>query len=148
MKIMSVITMIQEVKEIHPDNIAIIKIGKFYHVYGKDAYIVSDLFKYNLREADKNIKTCGFPATSLSKVEATLENKKINYMLLDRRNNYDVDKVFDMKNLNKYNDFYDVAKKNVNIRNRIENISNYLYNNVRNADINIILNNIEKVIYE
>ena len=46
-----------------------IKIGDFYHCYGKDAYIISYLFNYKLRKTRENYYTCGFSEKSLSKVE-------------------------------------------------------------------------------
>lgn len=36
---MSVVTVIKEVKKIHKEDVVLIKIGNFYHCYGKDAYI-------------------------------------------------------------------------------------------------------------
>ena len=75
---MSVITVIKEVKKIHREEVILIKIGNFYHCYGKDAYIISYLFGYKLRKTRENFYTCGFPERSVTKVENKLENKKIN----------------------------------------------------------------------
>lgn len=36
------------------------------------------------------------------KVVSTLEEKKINYLIIDPRNNYDVDEKSDNRNLNTY----------------------------------------------
>ncbi len=66
---MAVITVIKEVKKIHAEEIAMIKIGDFYHCFGKDAYIISYLFNYKLRKTRENYYTCGFSEKSLSKVE-------------------------------------------------------------------------------
>lgn len=44
----------------------------------------------------------GFPTSSIKKVEARLENKKINYIVLDRKDNYAVNERTDFKNLNTY----------------------------------------------
>jgi len=146
---MSVLTIINGVKEIHPENVAIVKIGTFYNVYAKDAYIVSYLFGYKLRDVEKNVKSCGFPEMSLRKVIAGLENKNINYMLLDRRNNYEVDEKFEQDgNLNKYNELYNKAKKHFNVADRIENISQYLYDNMNKKDLPGVLKKIEGVILE
>lgn len=35
-----ILNIVKTVKEIHKEDITIVKIGKFYQVYGKDAYIV------------------------------------------------------------------------------------------------------------
>ena len=96
---MSVLTIIKEVKELHPERVVLVKIGKFYNVYMKDAYIIGYLFGYKLRDMEKDIKSAGFPEVSLKRVLATLENKKIEYMILDRRNNYDVDEKYEIGNI-------------------------------------------------
>ena len=145
---MSVLTIIKEVKEIHPEVVVLVKIGKFYNVYLKDAYIISYLFGYKLRDMEKDVKSAGFPEVSLKKVIAALENKKIDYMILDRRNNYDTDEKFENGNLNKYNEIYNKAKKHFNILARIENISNYLHNNMNKKETLNILKRMEKIIYE
>ena len=71
---MSVITMIKEIKSIHPTAIALVKIGNFYRAYGKDAYIMCKLFKYKIAEENK-VYVWGFPSKAIKKVQATLENK-------------------------------------------------------------------------
>ena len=77
---MAIITIIKEVKKIHPKEIALVKIGNFFHIYGKDSYIISFLFGYKMKNIDNNCSTCGFPQNSLPKVQAKFENKKINYI--------------------------------------------------------------------
>ncbi len=57
---------------------------------------------------------CAFPKNSLNKVIATLENRKINYIIVDRRNNYEVVEKLDNKNLNKYEEIFEMAKKELN----------------------------------
>ena len=68
-----VLTIIKEVKAIHPEYVALIKTGNFYCVYGKDASIISNLFKYQFKEISDTI-SCGFPVSSIKKVQAKLEN--------------------------------------------------------------------------
>lgn len=48
----SIVTIAKEIKEIHSEDIALIKSGNFYKVYGKDAYIISNLFKYAIKEKE------------------------------------------------------------------------------------------------
>lgn len=121
-KIMSVTKIVKTIKEVHKDYIILVKIGAFYHAYGKDAYILNYLFQYQLKLVDKTCFTNGFPESSLNKVMATLEREKINYMILDRRNNYEVDKQENYKNLNNYSKKYEKARRYVNLKNRIDNI--------------------------
>lgn len=139
---MAVITIIKTIKSIHPDSVALVKAGKFYNVYGRDSYILSYLFGYKLKEVE-NISTCGFPVEAINKVMSKLENKKINYLLLDRRNNYDVDEMSDNKNLNTYFKTYEKAKEYINAKNRVSKIHDYLLHNLNNKKI---INQIEKVI--
>ena len=42
---MGIKNVIEVVKQVHKEEIVFVKIGKFYQVYGKDAYIVSYLFE-------------------------------------------------------------------------------------------------------
>ena len=120
---MAVLTIIKTIKSIHPESIVLVKIGKFYNVYGRDSYIMYYLFGYKLKEIE-NISTCGFPVDSINKVMAKLENTKINYLLIDRRNNYDVDQMLDNKNLNTYIKTYEKAKEYINAKNRVNKIYN------------------------
>ena len=146
---MSVIRIVSTIKKIHPDSVILVEIGKFYHVYGKDALILSYIFKYKLAETkEKNICTCAFPKTSYAKVISTLENKKINYIILDRRNNYDVDEKSDNKNLNTYTKWYEKAKIFINIKNRAQNIYKYIMENYEKENIKEKIKEIEKIIYE
>lgn len=139
-------TVLQEIKAIHPEYIALIKVGNFYNVYLKDAYILSYLFDYKIREYSDNIKTCGFPVVSLKKVIARLENKKINYLIIDRRNNYELDEKFDMGNLNKYSEIYNKAKKQINLKTRIDKVSQYMHENINKESTLEILKKIEQEI--
>ena len=54
---MSVVTIIQEVKQVHPEYVVMTKVGKFYKVYGKDSYILSYLLNYKVSHPDKNCET-------------------------------------------------------------------------------------------
>ena len=139
---MSVITIIKTIKVIHRDSIILVKVGKFYNVYGRDSYIMSYLFGYKMKEVD-NIVTCGFPIEAINKVMSKLENKKINYLIVDRRNNYDVDEISDNKNLNMYDKTYERAKSYINSKNRVEKIYKYLMNNLNNKNL---ISEVEKVL--
>ena len=91
---------------------------------------------------------CGFPQDSYNKVIAKLEEKKINYMILDRRNNYEIDEICDNKNLNTYTTYFEKARKYINLKIRIENINNYLLENIDKQDFKNILNKMEEIINE
>ena len=143
---MAVLTIIKEVKKIHPKEVALVKIGDFFHAYGKDSYIMADLFGYKLKQIEQNCSTCGFPSKSLPKVQAKLENKKINYIILDRRNNYDLDHFQNFKNLNTYDENFETAKKNINLKRRIDAIHSKLTQNMNNPNIKITIQQIEQIL--
>lgn len=141
----SVITIIKEIKDIHPLDIAMIKVGNFYRVYGKDAYIIGYLFQYKIEEKN-NIVVSGFPVSSVKKVEATLEKKKINYLILDRRDNYSVNEHINFKNLNTYSKYYNLSKTYVSNQRRINAINEYLLKSVNKEELKELLKEIEECI--
>ena len=63
---MGILTMIITIKQIHKEDLTILKIGKFYYCYGKDVYIISYFFNYKLNLVE-NTYSCGFPDQSLNK---------------------------------------------------------------------------------
>ena len=140
--------MIETIKEIHTKDICLFKIGTFYHAYGRDAYILSYIFGYKIKDLEKNYKECGFPVSAVSKVCAKLEINKINYLIIDRRNNYDVDEKEDYKNLNRYVEFYEKANKYVNCKKRIDIINEYLVDNIETKNITKMLSGMEEIMYE
>ena len=107
---MSVGIIIKNVKKIHKEDVILIQMGKFYYAYGKDAYILSGIFGYKLNEFEKNIYSVAFPVNSYAKVISKLENLKVNYLVLDRKNNYEILEQQNYKNLNKYTE---VLEKNI-----------------------------------
>lgn len=118
--------MAKNIKQVHPDFVICYKVGAFYNCYGKDAYIISFLFRYRIKTVEKNVPITGFSRNAISRVSAKLEKEKINYILIDTKNNYDVDAQEDFKNLNKYKEVLEKSKKIVNIRLRIEKIKEKL----------------------
>lgn len=47
---MSTANMVKTIKKIYPSCAVLVKVGNFYHVYGKDAYILAYLFEYKIVE--------------------------------------------------------------------------------------------------
>lgn len=140
--------MIKTIKELHQVDVCLFKIGNFYHAYNKDSFILSYVFGYKIKELGANHRECGFPEVALSKVLAKLENKKINYLVLDRRNNYDVDYKQDYKKQNNYEKAYEMAKKNINRNKRIERLSEFLKENINSEDFVEIIGKMEEIMYE
>lgn len=140
--------MIKGIKQIHSKDIVFIKLGKFYYCYGKDAYIISYFFEYKLNLIENTIYSCGFPSQSLNKILSKLEYKKINYVIVDRRNNYEVLEKENYKNLNSYDKYYEKAKEEIGIKLRIQKISSYLLENSDKDNIKGLLLELEKMLQE
>lgn len=85
---MSMENSVRWIKKIHPTSVVLVKAGKFYQCLGKDAYIVAGMFDYKLRR-DKYV-SCGFPLFALNKVKVELEKEKVDYTVVDKRNEYEV----------------------------------------------------------
>ncbi|MDO5556124.1 MAG: hypothetical protein Q4G09_05775 [Clostridia bacterium] len=145
---MAMITMVRAIKQIHSEDLVLIKIGNFYHAYGKDSYILSYLFSYKLKEFAEHYSTCGFPIDSISKVKAILEEKKINYLLLDKRNNYEEEEKSDNGNLNAYDKEFAKASKYIKLKKRIDNIYEILLSEITKKGIKETIIRIEDVINE
>ena len=145
---MSIVDNIRTIKKVHIKDIAMVQVGKFIYAYGKDAYIMSFVFGYKARLIENNTYVCGFPRNKIKNVMATLENKKINYIILDRRNSYRVDEKSNNKNLNRYDDYLDKAIKYVKRKQKIDYIYNYLINNVEKDEIDKIIKVMKKEIDE
>ena len=145
---MKVVNIVKAIKQIHPEYIVLIKIGKFYYSYSKDEYIVSYIFNYKLKIVEENIRVCAFPVFILNKIMAKLEENKINYIVIDRRNNYEVDEKIDNGNLNKYNFYLEKSKRYINQKIRIEEIYNYLVYNIEKNENNKLIKEIESLINE
>lgn len=133
--------MIETIKKIHQEDVVLVKVGTFYTAYGKDAYILSHIFGYKLTLIQQ-LDVASFPISSLNKVTAALEHNKINYILLDKRNDYDVEEQSDNNNINNYNKILKKAKEEINYNKRIEKIVKEL------KEDKTILLEVEKIIYE
>ncbi len=143
---MACITIVREIKNIHPADIALIKLGSFFKVFGKDACIISKIFKYKIIQGET--LTCGFPIKSINKIKAGLENKKINYMIINSKDNYNVIEKEDFKNLNKYDSEYQKSKMYINNQIRIDKIYEYLNKNINDKEIKCKLTKIEEILNE
>ena len=140
-----IVNMAKKIKEVHPDYVAIFKVGSFYHTYGKDSYVIAGLFDYVIKPSGDTI-TCGFGLSAINKVKKKLEDEKINFIILDPRNNYDVDEKSDNKNLNKYNDVLNKCYSKNKRKNQIKKISERLEMFIEREDFKQIIRKIEDVI--
>lgn len=105
------------------------------------------MFDYKITKTKENIQTCGFPKKTISKVMYKLEQAKINYMMIDTRNNYDVDFKMDNKNLNTYEEIFEKASKYIKFKRRIEKIVKSLENDIEKENIEEVIKEVEKIVY-
>lgn len=118
--------------------IILFKCGNFYIALNDDAIVMNNVFKYKIIESANFIKS-GFPISSLSKALSILDEKQINYVI--------VDKEIMFKNKNANNKYSDYLNKNNNVDillNRINTINKILKNNLSNPKIDSVLNSIER----
>ena len=144
---MSVVQMAQKLKSVHPDSVMMYKIGTFYHSYGKDAYIISGLFDYVLKP-NGNVMSCGFGSNAINRVKSKLEENKINYLLIDPRNNYYVEEESDNKNLNNYDEQLKKCYTLVKSKNQISKITERLEMLIGKDDFKNIIRKLEDVLDE
>lgn len=145
---MSIENMVQTIKQIHKEDVVLIKVGTFYHGYGRDSYVLSYLFGYKRKTIGNNFGDTGFPKTALNKVKYTLEKNKINYIVIDRIHNYEVEDKVEFKKENQYLKIYEKAHKYIGTNNRINSITQYLIENIEQEDIKQKIQRIEEILYE
>ena len=106
------------------------------------------MFSYKLKFAENGISTCGFPIKKIPKAKAIFENQKINYILIDTRNNYDIDEKEDNKNLNRYQEVFEKAHKNIRAKIRIDKISEELIKIIEKEEFKQKIKKVEEIVYE
>lgn len=141
-------TMIKTMKQINPETIILIQIGAFYHVYGKDSYILAYLCGYQIKSLENSYNTCGFPKAGLNKTLKLLEDNKVSYIVTVKSQNYEVSHEMKYKDKNEYTSLYEKAYKYVTIKNRINAIHNYLIENINSPTIKKKIQNIEEIIFD
>lgn len=139
---------IKAIKEKYPQKLILIRIGNFYHAHGKDAYIMSYLFGYRLKIVEREDPTCGFPIDSILKIKNKLEEKNIDYVLLDKKEDYKEIEKFDNGESNLYYKVYEKSRKYVNLKNRIDNIYDMLIEEIEMEYIKEKIDKIEGILYE
>lgn len=139
-------TIIETIEKEFPDYVVMFERGQFCNVYYKDSYIVGFLMNYKVKEIGDGV-TCGFPKSCINKVRSVLEEKEINYMLVDRKHCYDEDDKMEFKT-NQYQELYDRAFKYVNVKKRLEDIQEYILNNIENEKVLKLIDKCEVYINE
>ena len=145
---LGVVEVAKRIKQIHTEDVVLIKYGSFYHCYGKDAYIMSYLYDYQIKKAGVNVACVGFPENSLIKIQRILEDEFVNYVVIDKSSNYEVIEIQDKNKDNKYSNLYSKAHTYVSTKNKIGEINQYLLSNIGEEFIKNKLQRIEDIIYE
>ena len=126
-------------KNKYKDYVIIIKIGSFYNVISKDAYILSSIFNYKINTFSNTVKV-GFPLTSLNKVLNTLDKIKINYLVYE--NNIVIRQKF------KRNNYQEFSQNNLTVKERIDAINLKLNEIAQTPEILKILEKVENEIWK
>lgn len=100
-----------------------------------------------MKKVDNNYDTCGFPKSTINKVKAILEEKQINYLLISRSGNYEVEEEEKSKD-NKYAYYYSIAHKYISKKIRINDIYQYLLEKIAKDNIKEKIVKIEELLYE
>ena len=135
-------------KEIHPETVLLIKVGSFFHAYGKDSYILAYLFGYQIKKIQSNYSTCGFPLAGKAKVIAKLEEMQISYLVINKADNYEVSEEEDYKTKNRYTEIFTKSHTYITKKNRIDTIYQYLLENIHTENLREKVTKVEEVIYE
>lgn len=137
---------VKTIKQIHSNDVCLFRMGGFFHTYGNDSYILSYFFGYKIRDLGNNVVECGFPVDIIPRIMKKLEDNKINYIILDRRNNYNIEEKTNYKNLNRYSRFAKKARNYINSKSRIENINEYLMKHIYEENTKKLIGKIETYI--
>lgn len=146
---MGITTMVKNIKEIHPKTLLLFKVGAFCESFGRDSYIISYLFNYQVNQKGKEkIANAGFSRKAIPRVLSKLEEQKIDYMLIDVRNNYYVDEKFENRNLNNYDAVFEKSHKYIKKQRKLKEISKKIEEQMELPDFKEKLKRIEEILYE
>ena len=132
-KTMDIIEKVKIVKKIQPKSMIFVKIGSFYYVYEEDSFILSYLFGYKIK-TENNCKTCCFQITSFNKVFSKLKKNKINYLIIDKRLNYEIVEKEDFKRKNQYTSFLKTALPYIELKEQLEKLCQNILENMNNQN--------------
>ena len=104
------------------------------------------MFDYKLRR-DKYV-SCGFPLSALNKVKVELEKEKVDYIVVDKRNEYEVICREEFKKENKYEEILAIGKTKELIKRKAEKINKYIIENITNEEVVKKIKKLEEVLYE
>lgn len=90
--------------------------GKFFEVFGYDAFMFNYLFSYKILQSGMTYK-CGFPDSSINRIINKLSDLKISYQVIYRGKN---PLVKDYKKINQYSKYKLIALQRLDIKQRMD----------------------------
>ena len=69
-------------KDEYNEYVLLIKSGNFYLSLNKDAYVMHNIFNYQLKDTGRGLKV-GFPINSIEKIKDKFELIDINYLIIE-----------------------------------------------------------------
>ena len=126
-----------EKKKKYEKYVVLIKVGNFYETYGKDCFLMNNLFDYKIKEVGV-VQRVGFPLVAYNKVTDKLKAFKINFLIVEGTNI--TKKKFNNNNYDKYVRYDD------SISIRVSRVYEKLKILKNTSKINFILDAIEEII--
>ena len=145
---MDVVERVKNIKKTKRKSIIFVKIGSFYNVYEEDSFILSYLFGYKIKITDIGYRTCGFQITSANKVFSKLNENMINYLIIDKRLNFEITEDIDFKRKNQYKVFQKKSVPYINLKERLEVLCQNILENIDRENIDTEIEDIEKILYK
>lgn len=124
----------EKLKEKCTEKIYIFKSGMFYICLDDDAKEISEIFGFKMTKLNEKIMKAGFPTSRLSYYIQQLENRNINFEIVDN----------DYSKIENYEDYIN----NNRLKNLVKNIKKIDLNNITFRDSYEILENIKQEIEE
>ena len=144
---MSITNMVKNIKEIHPKTLLLFKVGAFCESYGRDSYIISYLFDYQIKQKNDIFKV-GFSKKAIPRVLSKLEEQKIDYLLIDVRNDYEIDDKYENRNLNNYDTVFEKSYIYVKKQRKIKEMNERMLELVDLPDFKEKMLRIEEILNE
>lgn len=124
-----------EQKEKYKNCLVMVKVGNFYHTYEEDSVILHYLFHYKRKD-----ELVGFPVNTLKKVLRILDKNYIGYYIEGQeKQNY---------NNNQYQDVLEKASLYLELEEDVEEIYQYLMDNIERKYIKRVITKIKDIIDE
>lgn len=124
----------ESLKKIDPSYIYIFRVGIFYNILNEDAKILNEKLNLKITNLSPEIFKCGFPVSALDKYKKILNEKGIQYKIIDNlpnnmntidyMNNVEIKQIINrIKNLDMNNTTFQQAFNILlDIQNKLKNI--------------------------